>query len=269
MKGNRGYIGINRADFPREGVVASQEHHLARLLGQRAGAAWLPTDETGLALWLDAQDTETLTLSGSDITGWADKSGNNRHASGVSGALPTYQATGFNGLPTLYTTGSQRMTHALICPAGLYSAFYAIRHDSFATVGYFHTGDVNQGDLGLFSAYQNYGWTIYKAPDFTSEALAGRNDGPLILGMTNGTIWTDGSEVTYLSQGDAVAGNLEMIGARKDATGLNMTGAMAEIIVYDVTVSASVRQKAEGYLAHKWQLDSALPSGHPYKDSAP
>ena len=28
-------------------------------------------------------------------------------------------------------------------------------------------------------------------------------------------------------------------------------------------------QKAEGYLAHKWALTGSLPSGHPYKSSAP
>ena len=28
-------------------------------------------------------------------------------------------------------------------------------------------------------------------------------------------------------------------------------------------------EKAEGYLAHKWGLESSLPSSHPYKTSAP
>jgi hypothetical protein len=28
-------------------------------------------------------------------------------------------------------------------------------------------------------------------------------------------------------------------------------------------------EKAEGYLAHKWGLNSSLPVSHPYKNSAP
>ena len=31
----------------------------------------------------------------------------------------------------------------------------------------------------------------------------------------------------------------------------------------------STIEKAEGYLAHKWGRESALPSDHPYKNSAP
>ena len=34
----------------------------------------------GLALWLDASAGSTITLSGSDITQWNDKSGNANHA---------------------------------------------------------------------------------------------------------------------------------------------------------------------------------------------
>jgi hypothetical protein len=35
------------------------------------------------------------------------------------------------------------------------------------------------------------------------------------------------------------------------------------------TASETNRQKMEGYLAHKWSLQSLLPSGHPYKSSPP
>jgi hypothetical protein len=34
-----------------------------------------PTNVSGIALWLDASDTSTLTFSGSNVTGWTDKSG--------------------------------------------------------------------------------------------------------------------------------------------------------------------------------------------------
>jgi hypothetical protein len=47
-----------------------------------------------------------------------------------------------------------------------------------------------------------------------------------------------------------------------------MDGLVGEIIIAEDIDTAS-RQKAEGYLAHKWGLESALPSGHPYKSAAP
>lgn len=42
-----------------------------------------------------------------------------------------------------------------------------------------------------------------------------------------------------------------------------------DLILFQNTPSTSERQKAEGYFAHKHSITSKLPSGHPYKSSAP
>jgi len=46
-------------------------------------------------------------------------------------------------------------------------------------------------------------------------------------------------------------------------------GDIAEMILYGNALDNINRQKIEGYLAHKWNLASELPSDHPYKNSAP
>jgi hypothetical protein len=89
----------------------------------------------------------------------------------------------------------------------------------------------------------------------------------------------DGNEQTEVV--NASAGNLGQI---QDAAGLlsigafigdgtqnagNLDGAIAEMIVTPSVLSASDRQKIEGYLAHKWGLTANLPAGHPYKNVAP
>jgi len=48
-----------------------------------------------------------------------------------------------------------------------------------------------------------------------------------------------------------------------------MEGYMAEVVICDAVLSSTNREKLEGYLAHKWGLESNLPSTHPYKSSAP
>ena len=59
---------------------------------------WTPAAlGSSLALWLDADDFLTITLNGSTVSQWRDKSGNARHASQASAAnQPTYTLNGLN-----------------------------------------------------------------------------------------------------------------------------------------------------------------------------
>jgi len=61
-----------------------------------------PSSIPGLGLWLDAADKEALTLSGSMVTTWRDKSGRGNNMVSVSGyQIPNYNISGMNGLPTV------------------------------------------------------------------------------------------------------------------------------------------------------------------------
>ena len=67
---------------------------------------WNPS-MLGPALWLDAADASTITLNGSTVSQWSDKSGNGFHVTQATASLqPTYQATGFNSQPTVYFDNS-------------------------------------------------------------------------------------------------------------------------------------------------------------------
>lgn len=62
--------------------------------------------EYPFALWVDAKDSSTITLDGSTVEQWDDKSGNNNHAIQLTpSAQPTPQDTAFNGKPTLRFAG--------------------------------------------------------------------------------------------------------------------------------------------------------------------
>jgi len=62
------------------------------------GAPFSPANLSGLSLWLKAD--AGVSLSGSDVTTWADQSGNGRHANSVD-ADPTYNSSDLNGKPTI------------------------------------------------------------------------------------------------------------------------------------------------------------------------
>ena len=54
-----------------------------------------------------------------------------------------------------------------------------------------------------------------------------------------------------------------------DKVGNDFAGSIAEVVAYDRALSNGVRQKVEGYLAHKWGLESNLPSTHAYAVGKP
>ena len=57
---------------------------------------------SALSLWLDAADASTITLNGSTVSQWSDKSGNGRHLAQSSAALqPAYVTTAINSKPTV------------------------------------------------------------------------------------------------------------------------------------------------------------------------
>jgi len=44
---------------------------------------------------------------------------------------------------------------------------------------------------------------------------------------------------------------------------------MAELVAYNSVLNSGVREKVEGYLAHKWDLVDDLVSTHTYKNTKP
>lgn len=90
-------------------------------VGIRQAAArrrgWTPQDLSSLALWLDADDAATITMSGDNVTTWADKSGAGNHVSGASGPTRTLAQNGravcsFVASSALERTGTSLMPSA-------------------------------------------------------------------------------------------------------------------------------------------------------------
>ena len=54
-----------------------------------------------------------------------------------------------------------------------------------------------------------------------------------------------------------------------DKLGGNLKGEIAEAVAYNRVLPGLAREKIEGYLAHKWGLESVLPTTHKYKVALP
>ena len=257
-------------------------------------AAWNPSTDITAAIWFDASDTSSYTLSGSNVTAVTDKAGN---------ATVT-----INGTPNVSTTLDSKNT------------FTFVPDEDFTTNEVAQASSGNHWAIGLMqwnsrNDTQDSFWstetTSSPKRDYAISAGASNFDGELDLDalVSNRISSTIGNKQDFDS---GIAQNTwVIIGAIFNKTGNQiavrvdgldkftpvndydnslqtnmdlrimrnranerMGGRMAEFFtVADVPGTGGTDitdfQKAEGYLAHKWGLEGNLPVGHPYKSVAP
>jgi len=214
----------------------------------------------GCFLWLDAADTSTITLSGSNVTQWNDKSGLGYNASNVGNGFPTYTDASsgvyFNGFSQLRTSApsSNRTETGFLVTTflggsartsiGASAAGYrSIQFDG--STGYIINRDVllvtstpailPSGRRMLFS---------YTCADSAISLDASQ----IATGVPAN--FTQGSGVTWI-------GN--------DSRGFTYFGNIHEIILFSNALTPSQQQVIEGYLSQKWNLSNRIPVSHPYK----
>lgn len=261
---------------------------------------WRP-DELGadLALWLDAEDTSTITLSGSNVSQWDDKSGNNHHViQSTASNQPTYQPTGFNSKPTVFFDAiDDLLTCATTTVSSQGDLFYGAAFEMLSSTGNWRpivgtdTGEnsSNGGTLLLQRIDSESQVGIHDSgrrdtgPTYAVEvtdlfvpriATVGRTGGTLGNGGTVTVTATGPSQPSYLTQATQTWATGEnttriQIGGRQQS-GVGWSNSnISEVIVCNTDLSTEDRQKLEGYLAWKWGLESNLPIGHPYKTTPP
>jgi len=236
---------------------------------------WTPSNIT-TSLWLDAYDSSTIIHTSDAVSQWLDKSGNSNHATQGTGAnQPTLVASGLNGKSVLSFDGTA--DHLISSNFVLQNAhsIYAVAKSN--TNGYrrilniekyYYLGNGN-GNNDFATFYGSGAWNSAdtNTPAKSVEAhsiLVAVSDGTNAIPYHNGT-----AQNSLLSNmgGPAPAGIT--IGKHSSKSEHYWDGHIAEIIIFNENHSNTEREKVEGYLAHKWGLQSNLPSDHPYKNYAP
>ena len=211
----------------------------------------------GIRLWLDGNNidgdtTVDTTTNGTAIIQWIDQSGNTNHGGqATAGNRPTYGAAGLNSKGVINFTSGQSFD--LSADANIRVIAAVIQQDSSqssitkpfggnqnltTSAQKFSLGAIDSGVSS--TSYKVVVWQM--APGAYSIHVDGTNKG---------------SSTSSLSP------------AGFDKVGNDLAGSIAETVAYDRALSDGVRQKLEGYLAHKWGLVSALPSAHNYKVAKP
>jgi hypothetical protein len=255
---------------------------------------FLPVDVSGAALWLDAADTSTLTLSGTNVTEWRDKSGNGLVATSVGNNPAVLSGmsilfTGTHGSSSTRFTIPDTASLRLTTPFTIYMVYSATALTP--------TGDNDRASMILLSKFSDGGsypgWayrartfnpsvTVFTAQFFNSAA----NQGDVIVTSSNvvdGTRKIVGlNQRTTTTMFTFVNGSADltitpmappitstdtfMIGARNpgNPTLAPFNGSVNEIAIMTGSLSRAQCQQLEGYLAWKWGLGSSLPTTHPY-----
>jgi hypothetical protein len=242
---------------------------------------WTPS-KILTALWVDAKDSSTITLNGSNVSQWSDKSGNNRHLTqGTAVNQPTFvtEAVRFALGQFIGTAGFGTATQRSVFSVNTYDTASSIyqyvweqgsasvtsgsgliprARDAFAD---WVTGDV--------VAFGN-GFEAGRAPRFIAPRTqsSGSNIYGVSLGSQENTVRINSVALSARVQGAAnFAANASNFNISRVTQSL--IGDVAELIYIDGAISTNDRQKLEGYLAHKWGITANLPADHPYKNKAP
>ena len=252
-----------------------------------------PATISGCQFWYDANDTSTMTLSGSNVTQWNDKSGNGRNAVLYNTSYATYSATGLNSKPALVfgdvnNNGYYATSATSVFPSGNgLTQFVVFQSSGSGSVSYYTLCEQNSGYqadpidfyentryVGVVGNFTNQNSTInYRNvtnPTIYDFTLDGTSN-PTLNEYQNGGTSALAPTCTLSSYGRSAYSSSATqfyIGTRGDrATGF--AGKISEIIVYNKVLSTTDRQTIEGYLAWKWGLQANLPTIHPYFSSKP
>lgn len=275
-------LGTNTINKIYLGNSIVQKIYLGSELVYPSTQIWTPAElGVSLALWLDADDSSTITLNGSTVSQWRDKSGNNRHANQATAAKqPLYLTNGINGRNVLSFDGNNKSLFASSAVINLpqpFSRFIAGQFLSKANKSVLIDTDTSNNQGVFYNGEGGANWVVANgvAPSFAAYSYGTRDFlNHQHMHIINGaaSYWgLDGSNIT----GPVNSGPSGQLGVRighvrtELSGGYAFQGLVSEIVFVSGVISTSDRQKLEGYLAWKWGTTANLPSGHPYKINPP
>jgi len=218
----------------------------------------------GKLLWLDGKDKDSMILSGSAISVWKDKSGNNFHASAARGN-PQYISSGggvrFPGGPffTLNARYSQATTVFMVASGentvSNWGGSYYWNFDKTNMSGTMinNNSNIPLSPLCYYDNVNGVSGYFVKGNTLASPFLASviQNPGSTITGYYNGN---QVFSKPY-SPGNATA--ITLIGAALPAGDSPLNGNIYELIFFNRPLTFVEHDQVSKYLIQKWNLPSA------------
>jgi hypothetical protein len=259
-----------------------------QLIAYDIGLGYNPTNIVSgvkCQLWLDAADLSTLTLAGTNVISWLDKSGKANNADTNNRAGGVYVGPGFAtnstlvgklvglngfgravrfngsssalGMNLMSLSNSPYTVMVMEVAAGKSGSAYFIGNNGpGATRQVLHIGyqDTANWKWGMFGDDMNFPTPLTPFPQLrlSTEKLAANFGETLYF---NGTQMNTRTAGGFLNNGAFVQGSVG-----RGNNGNNYLGDIAEIAVYNTDLSDTERTNVENYLTTKWRtgLQSSL-----------
>jgi hypothetical protein len=244
-----------------------------------------PTDlpvKNGLALWLDAADDTTFSYSsGTSVSQWRDKSGNNRHffqatvnnqpsRSAVVNSRKAIQFTAVSGQYLRYnstiinnrTGGSVFVVWRTAGETNAYSQILDNYHGGanaqYAGFSIERNGTADQYYWGFqdtgFTPAGNIGSTAYS--NNTTYCYWITKDSTTITGGYNGTSVTPVPSPSSTWTEDTKGWLIGSWGSNTDTFSRYFNGIQCEVIIFNRGLSATERKQVHTYLGQKWGISN-------------
>lgn len=245
---------------------------------------------TDLVMWLDANAASTITTVSGAVSSWSDKTTNGNNAlQSTASARPTINVGGLNSKNTMNFDGTDDFfvvadsastkpinLHIFVVAKARTYTMYAPLINKTTDYGTWSDGyglNLSETDPNSVAFWVNsYIDNTAVEKNFATVSFNAFHIFSGSYNSTNSTLYIDGTSVASIPElGTLTQSNRAMtIGMNYSGTTMTTTitpldGEIAEILIYQSSLSNSNRQLVEGYLAQKWGLQSILPNGHPYK----
>jgi hypothetical protein len=245
-----------------------------------------PADIANLKAWYDASDTATITVSGTAVTQWNDKSGNAYNVTqGTAGLRPQSNTRTQNGLNAIDFDGADDILNASTASDWTFlsntsgaTVFAALFADTASDQRFIWS--TYGGSFGFVGSYQNvlasdlmsigtgvgngalaamYVDTLTPvATDNTAFTMTTQFDLGNATANQRGYIWKNGGSQTNnnpaTDPASASAPQTPLAIGNIPTYSLAWDGLICEVIIYNALLNATDRGKVETYLAAKWGI---------------
>ena len=246
-----------------------------------------PLRFSGLSLWLDAADTSRMTLVGSNISQYIDKSTNGIILSNATSANQPTLVLDSNNMPNMLFNGtSQFLVNSAVAASNLTLS-------NEVTIFFVHTPTNSTNSLICWANYSGGAFRInFHTPegttgfkfDYAQAGGGGRLETSIANYLTSGrrldggykrgttqVIRAYGLDLAQRTNVLTITGSTSLPLALGSFFNLGYyyAGRFCELVWYNRGLNDNEIQQIEGYLAWKWGLQSNLPATHPYAFSPP